>query len=60
MRVAQAEAGTRFLTVEARDALSALLAALPLPSRQTLAEVLGHAPPPRNRTGCWPDSKPAG
>jgi transcriptional regulator with XRE-family HTH domain len=44
--VAQAEAGTRFLTVEARDALSALLAALPLATRQALAEAPGHAPPP--------------
>ncbi|WP_046243417.1 hypothetical protein [Hymenobacter terrenus] len=46
VRVAEAEAGTRFLTVEAREALSALLAALPLATRQALAVAPGHAPPP--------------
>ncbi|TGE18915.1 hypothetical protein [Hymenobacter elongatus] len=46
VRVAEAEAGTRFLTVEARDALSALLAALPPATRQVLAVAPGHAPPP--------------
>ncbi|GAA3924698.1 hypothetical protein GCM10022406_08510 [Hymenobacter algoricola] len=45
--LAQAEAGTRFLTVEARDALSALLAALPLATRQALAGDAGEAPPPQ-------------
>jgi len=44
--VAQAEAGTRFLTGEARDALSTLLAALPLATRQELAVAPGHVPPP--------------
>lgn len=44
--VAQAEAGIRFLTAEARDALSALLAALPLATRQALAVAPGHEPPP--------------
>jgi transcriptional regulator with XRE-family HTH domain len=44
--VAQAEGGTRFLTGEARDALSALLAALPLATWQALAVAPGYAPPP--------------
>ena len=44
--VAQAEAGTRYLTGEARDALSALLKALPLATRQALAVVPGYDPPP--------------
>ena len=47
MAVAKAEAGTRFLTVEARDALHALLAGLPLATRQALATAPGHAAPPR-------------
>ncbi|WP_035566869.1 helix-turn-helix domain-containing protein, partial [Hymenobacter sp. IS2118] len=46
VRVTEAEAGTRFLTAEARDALSALLAALPLATRQALAGDPGHAAPP--------------
>ncbi|MBF9220932.1 hypothetical protein [Hymenobacter ruricola] len=46
VRVAEAEAGTRFLTAEAREALSALLAALPLATRQALAVAPGDAPPP--------------
>ena len=46
VRVAEAEAGTRFLTGEARDALSALLAVLPLATRQTLAVAPGYDPPP--------------
>jgi len=46
VRVTEAEAGTRFLTVEARDALRALLAALPLATRQELAVAPAYAPPP--------------
>ncbi|WP_046243407.1 hypothetical protein [Hymenobacter terrenus] len=45
--VAQAEAGTRFLPAEAREALSALLAALPPATRQALAVAPGYAPPPQ-------------
>lgn len=46
MAVAKAEAGTRFLTSEAREALRALLAALPLATRQALAVAPGYDPPP--------------
>jgi transcriptional regulator with XRE-family HTH domain len=46
MAIAKAEAGTRFLTAEAREALSTLLAALPLTIRQALAGAPGEAPPP--------------
>ncbi|MFD2785526.1 hypothetical protein [Hymenobacter rubripertinctus] len=46
VRVAEVEAGTRFLTVEARDALNSLLAALPLATRQALAVAPAEALPP--------------
>ncbi|MBO2008852.1 hypothetical protein [Hymenobacter negativus] len=44
--VAQAETGTRFLTGEPSDAFSALLATLPLATRQALAVAPGDALPP--------------
>lgn len=46
MVVAKAETGTRFLPIEAHEALHALLAALPLATRQALAVAPGHDPPP--------------
>ena len=46
MAVAKAEAGTRFLTFEAREALHALLAPLHLATRQALAVAPGYDPPP--------------
>ena len=46
VRVAEVEAGSRFLTLEAREALNALLAALPLATRQALAVAPAEAPPP--------------